>query len=63
MVGNNFEISTQLGRLDASHRFSLHNDVYGNVSWKQNLGISGGARKIEKNNHLWERRVHHNDKQ
>nr|WP_321415934.1 VCBS repeat-containing protein [uncultured Allomuricauda sp.] len=48
MVGNNFEISTQLGRLDASHGFLLHNDENGNVSLKQNLGISGAARKIEK---------------
>ncbi|MHA7829530.1 MAG: VCBS repeat-containing protein [Flagellimonas sp.] len=48
MVGNNFEISTQLGRLDASHGFLLQNDEHGNVSWKQNLGISGAARKIEK---------------
>jgi len=48
MVGNNFEISTQLGRLDASHGFLLQNDEHGNLSWKQNLGISGAARKIEK---------------
>ena len=48
MVGNNFEISTQLGRLDASHGFLLQNDEHGNVGWKQNLGISGAARKIEK---------------
>ena len=48
MVGNNFEISTQLGRLDASHGFLLQNDEDGNVGWKQNLGISGAARKIEK---------------
>ncbi|NDV15128.1 hypothetical protein GO009_03750 [Muricauda sp. TY007] len=48
MVGNNFEISTQLGRLDASHGFLLENDDQGNVSWKESLGISGAARKIEK---------------
>ncbi|MBW8242200.1 hypothetical protein K1F50_05270 [Muricauda oceani] len=48
MVGNNFEISTQLGRLDASHGFLLQNDEKGNVSLKQNLVISGAARKIEK---------------
>ena len=50
MVGNNFEISTQLGRLDASHGFLLQNDESGNISWKQNLGISGAARTIEKIN-------------
>ncbi len=50
MVGNNFEISTQLGRLDASHGFLLQNDESGNLSWKQNLGISGAARTIEKIN-------------
>nr|WP_292966089.1 MULTISPECIES: VCBS repeat-containing protein [unclassified Allomuricauda] len=50
MVGNNFEISTQLGRLDASHGFLLQNDEKGNIRWKQNLGISGAARKIEKIN-------------
>jgi len=50
MVGNNFEISTQLGRLDASHGFLLKNDESGNISWKQNMGISGAARKIEKIN-------------
>ncbi|RIV34661.1 hypothetical protein D2V08_04555 [Flagellimonas lutimaris] len=50
MVGNNFEISTQLGRLDASHGFLLQNSDNGDISWKQNLGISGAARKIEKIN-------------
>ncbi|WP_242535681.1 VCBS repeat-containing protein [[Muricauda] lutisoli] len=50
MVGNNFEISTQLGRLDASHGFLLSNDENGNIGWKQSLGISGAARKIEKIN-------------
>ena len=50
MVGNNFEISTQLGRLDASHGFLLTNDEKGDISWKQSLGISGAARKIEKIN-------------
>jgi hypothetical protein len=48
MVGNNFEISTQLGRLDASHGLLLQNDVQGNITWKQNLNVSGAARKIEK---------------
>lgn len=48
MVGNNFEISTQLGRLDASHGLLLQNDGQGNLIWKQSLSISGAARKIEK---------------
>ncbi len=50
MVGNNFEISTQLGRLDASHGLVLQNDEEGNIYWKENLNISGAARKIEKVN-------------
>ena len=50
MVGNNFEISTQLGRLDASHGFLLQNDDSGNISWERSLGISGAARKIAKIN-------------
>ncbi|WP_317194414.1 VCBS repeat-containing protein [Allomuricauda sp. CAU 1633] len=50
MVGNNFEISTQLGRLDASHGLVLQNDVEGNIHWKENLNISGAARRIEKIN-------------
>lgn len=50
MVGNNFEISPQLGRLDASHQLVLQNDKKGNIYWKENLNISGAARKIEKVN-------------
>ncbi len=50
MVGNNFEISTQLGRLDASHGFLLQNDESGNISYTQSLGISGAARTIKKIN-------------
>ncbi len=50
MVGNNFEISTQLGRLDASHGLLLQSDEQGHLSWKQNLNISGAARKIGKIN-------------
>lgn len=50
MVGNNFEISTQLGRLDASHGFLLTNNEQGNITWKQSLGISGAARKIKRIN-------------
>ncbi|MEZ4809477.1 MAG: VCBS repeat-containing protein [Allomuricauda sp.] len=48
MAGNNFEISTQLGRLDASHGILLQNDGKGNLTWKQSLNVSGAARKIEK---------------
>ena len=48
MVGNNFEISTQLGRLDASRGLLLKNDKNGNVDWIQSLSISGAARKIGK---------------
>jgi len=50
MVGNNFEISTQLGRLDASHGLLLQNDESGNIGYKQSLGISGAARRIKKMN-------------
>jgi uncharacterized membrane protein YciS (DUF1049 family) len=48
MVGNNFEISTQLGRLDASHGLVLQSDEHGAIYWKENLNISGAARSIEK---------------
>lgn len=48
MVGNNFEISTQLGRLDASHGILLENDENGNLHWGKSLGISGAARRIGK---------------
>ncbi|MEM9647353.1 MAG: VCBS repeat-containing protein [Bacteroidota bacterium] len=47
LVGNNFEISTQLGRLDALHGLYLKNDGNGNLLWKENLNVSGAARKIE----------------
>jgi enediyne biosynthesis protein E4 len=50
LVGNNFEISTQLSRLDASHGVLLLNDSLGNfVQPKgQKFDISGAARNIEK---------------
>ncbi|WP_262420215.1 VCBS repeat-containing protein [Flagellimonas meishanensis] len=48
MVGNNFEISTQLGRLDALHGILLQNDGKGKLIWTQSLDVSGAARKIEK---------------
>lgn len=47
MVGNNFEINTQLGRLDASHGFVLQVAENGVIQWKQSLGISGAGRAIE----------------
>lgn len=50
LVGNNFEISTQLSRLDASHGVLLLNDTRGNFIQPkgQNFDISGAARNIEK---------------
>jgi len=48
MVGNNFEINTQLGRLDASHGILLQRDSISAIHWKQSLGISGAARAIER---------------
>lgn len=48
LVGNTYEISTQLGRLDASHGLILKNDGDGNFSFLTNLNINGAARKIEK---------------
>lgn len=49
-VGNNYEISTQLGRLDASHGTLLLNDKNGFFEvYKKNLpDISGQARDIQK---------------
>ncbi|MEJ1223217.1 VCBS repeat-containing protein [Sediminicola sp. 1XM1-17] len=48
-VGNTFEISTQLGRMDASHGILLLNDKKGNFYWShnQNFDISGPARSIK----------------
>ncbi|MGB5554784.1 MAG: VCBS repeat-containing protein, partial [Flavobacteriaceae bacterium] len=50
MVGNDHEISTQLGRMDALHGLILMNDTKGGFIWAehQNLNISGQARSIEK---------------
>ncbi|RLD30602.1 MAG: hypothetical protein DRI70_00680 [Bacteroidetes bacterium] len=50
LVGNNFEISTQLSRLDASHGVLLLNDSRGNFFQPkgQKFDISGAARNIEK---------------
>ncbi|MFT6929710.1 MAG: hypothetical protein ACI9AV_001585 [Sediminicola sp.] len=50
LVGNTFEISTQLGRLDASHGLVLINDKKGSFYWARNqyFDISGPARTIQK---------------
>jgi len=50
IVGNNYEISTQLGRLDASHGTLLINDKNGGfeVSKLEIPDISGPARDIQK---------------
>lgn len=50
MVGNNYEISTQLGRLDASHGVLMLNDQSGFFTEKsiQNFDIAGAARDIKK---------------
>lgn len=50
IVGNNFEISTQLGRLDAFHGLFLQNDKNGGFVWNQGhqVDISGAARIIKK---------------
>ncbi|MGB5821969.1 MAG: VCBS repeat-containing protein [Saonia sp.] len=50
LVGNNYEISTQLGRMDASHgillRFTEKSDFQWSSNWK--LDISGPAKSIQK---------------
>jgi len=56
IVGNNFEISTQLGRLDAFHGLILQNDRKGGFFWDSNenpkvSGASKTARKIKLNGH------------
>ncbi|NNJ88269.1 MAG: VCBS repeat-containing protein [Eudoraea sp.] len=50
LVGNSFEISTQLGRMDASHGIILLNDKKGHFYWvpSPDIDISGPARNIEK---------------
>lgn len=50
MVGNNYEISTQLGRLDASHGVLLLNDQSGffRESMDQSFNVAGAARDIKK---------------
>jgi len=50
LAGNNYEISTQLGRLDASHGSLLLNDKQGffKMAKDQNFDIAGPARSINK---------------
>ena len=49
LVGNNYNINTQLGKLDASHGLILLNNTEGffNESLDQDFNISGEARNIE----------------
>ena len=49
LVGNNYNINTQLGKLDASHGLILLNNKKGffNESLDQDFNISGEARNIE----------------
>ncbi|MDO6515711.1 VCBS repeat-containing protein [Zobellia uliginosa] len=56
IVGNSTEISTQLGRMDASHGIILRNNGKGDFEWSdgQDFNIEGSARSIAKiriNNH------------
>ncbi|MEZ4972242.1 MAG: VCBS repeat-containing protein [Cyclobacteriaceae bacterium] len=50
LVGNNYEISTQLGRLDASHGVLLLNDRNGFFveNKEQTFNVAGAARDIKK---------------
>ena len=50
IVGNTYEISTQLGRMDASHGLILQNDGNGGFFWARNQAfeVSGSARSISK---------------
>lgn len=50
LVGNTYEISTQLGRMDASHGIILLNDQKGNFRWQPFRGpdVSGPARCVSK---------------
>ncbi|WP_335964948.1 VCBS repeat-containing protein [Galbibacter sp. PAP.153] len=50
LIGNNYEISTQLGRLDALHGLILLNDPHGffKVQQPQQFNVSGPARSIKK---------------
>ena len=50
IVGNTYEINTQLGRMDAMHGLILRNDRKGGFQWsaEQNIDIKGAARTIKK---------------
>ena len=50
LVGNNYEISTQLGSMDASHGVILQNDKKAGFSWVQQTAfkVSGPARNLNK---------------
>ncbi|WP_420320526.1 VCBS repeat-containing protein [Flagellimonas sp.] len=50
IVGNNYEISTQLGRLDAFHGLILQNDANGNFGIAKNKGFNlfGAIRTLKK---------------
>ena len=49
IVGNLYEISTQLGRMDAFHGLVLKNEGRGSFSWAPELAtpVSGAGRKID----------------
>ncbi|MFS4494297.1 VCBS repeat-containing protein [Maribacter sp. 2308TA10-17] len=49
LVGNNYEISTQLGRMDASHGVLLKYAKSGDFIWDSEveIGVSGPARRIK----------------
>lgn len=50
LVGNTYEVNTQLGRMDALHGLILYNDKKGDFQWErnQNFDVSGPARMIQK---------------
>lgn len=50
IVGNDYEISTQLGRLDAFHGLFLQNDTKGGFYWNNGVlpKLSGASRSIKK---------------
>lgn len=49
IVGNNYDISTQLGRLDSFHGLVLENNKDNSFTWRrdQNLSISGAVRVVK----------------
>ncbi|MGI9548302.1 MAG: VCBS repeat-containing protein [Flavobacteriaceae bacterium] len=50
LIGNNYEISTQLGSMDASHGVILQNNKNGGVIWvhDNDFNVSGPARNLNK---------------